>query len=231
MKNKLSIGLLAVFITALILYGLDASAAPKKKMNFPTKNSATYELIQTEKYGLLGSIEIEGEINEKTASVVTQAFTEFKRREVKEVIFQINSEGGSFGYGVDIINDILDARIEHKMTVVMSVDKRQLCASMCTSIFATGSIRMAAPDSVWVFHSPAIGEEDLKRLSADDREKVKQVIEHAREIMMMTYETADKDFANNVLKPYIMGQKKELVLSAWQIIDYSPWWFDVMIEI
>lgn len=199
---------------------------------FPTENKTTFGEEQSKKFGTLGTIDLIGEINSGSALTVSKAFSKFKTDNVKEVIFHLNSPGGDLSSGTKIANSILNAQINDKINVIVYVDHKELCASMCTGVFAVGSVRMAAPDSIWVFHSPKLHDPESHKDDKDFAERETASVANARETLMIMYKSADPEFAEKTLKPYIMGtaEKTDLILTGAQIIDYSAWWFDVMLD-
>jgi len=171
----------------------------------------------------IGIIDIIGEIDDNSADIVHKGFHHFKTAGISYVIIHLNSLGGKITDGTFIINDILDAE-EHGVTVVTYVDHKDYCASMCTGIFAVGSDRMAAPDTIWIFHAP------YAKLTSDEEndpqimKEVQEATKEAEEYMLSIYSKADPEWTENVLKDHITQPGNDLIITGADIIAQHTKW-------
>ena len=190
------------------------------------KSTTTYNTDN----GVAG-IEIIGDINHHTANVVKEAFSKFDGN-YKTVVIHLNSDGGDVDAGADIIEQMLIAEDKYGMTVSTYVDHREVCASMCTAIYATGNFKVAAWDSRWVFHSPFIVSQDpSKKLTPTEQKAVDEELESSRQLLMAAYERVDPKWADKVLKPFVYSPDRALRVTGAQIVDNgSPWWIDYVLE-
>ena len=185
-------------------------------------------------HGIAG-IEIIGDITPHTADVVREAFQVFEKGHYSKVVIHLNSDGGDVPAGADIIQEMLTAEDKYGMTVSTYVDHREVCASMCTAIYATGNFRVAAWDSRWVFHSPFLvfknEKEENSPKTAQEQKELDEEVDSCRRLLMAAYERVDPKWADEVLKPYIYSKDKALRLTGAQIVDNgSPWWIDYVLE-
>ena len=121
------------------------------KLYLYPQNAYSYKVV-----GDTGEIFISGEINFKSEQTVEHAFAEFDEKNITKVVIHLNSPGGDVDLGMQIGSIMTNAE-DAGMSVTTEVDHYSWCASMCTNIFAMGSIRATTGDSVWVFHSPYHG--------------------------------------------------------------------------
>lgn len=181
-----------------------------------------------------GNIEIQGEINRQASDVTAAAFKDFKKNHIKSVIIHLNSLGGDVDEGVKISTEMLRAEKEG-ITVGAYVDHKEVCASMCTAIFATAQWRATAPDTLWVFHSPMIELTDAEQIQYKSDPKFRREVDKDRDItrkvMLDMYGFADEDWAKHELKKYIYSDDETgLVLTGGQIMDHSVWFVSYYLE-
>jgi ATP-dependent protease ClpP protease subunit len=178
----------------------------------------------------VGAIYLTGEINKNAAQTVQTAFKTFKKDKVTKVILHLNSPGGDLGSGSKIILEIMNAQMKDKIAVITYVGEKELCASMCTGIFAIGAVREASPKSIWIFHSPYVKNEDD---ADEERQKaITETIATAREALMAMYKIADPVFALTILKPYVYGyaSEKELILTGEEITELSDHYINILVD-
>lgn len=177
-----------------------------------------------------GIIDIQGTITRSTAAMVHEAFEKFSEAGIKSVVIHLNSLGGEVPSGAGIALDMKQAE-EAGIKVGTYVDHKEICASMCTGIFAVGSWRAAAPDSVWVFHSPYF---HLTVSQTFNPVLIKELVKGkdlSRKALMAMYSLADPVWAKSELSKYVYDDHgKQLILSGAQIMDHSVWFIDHYIE-
>ena len=177
----------------------------------------------------IGFIDIVGEIDDNTATVVHRGFIEFKKNNIKQVMIHLHSLGGRFTPGSEIVTDMQQAEKEG-VNVVTFVDHGNYCASMCTGIFAAGSDRMAAEDTLWVFHAPyfKLTEEQMK----DPRvqKELKDIVQQTTQYMLDLYSSADPEWTEKTLKEHITTPDDDLILSGKEIMQQSQSWILMKIE-
>lgn len=186
---------------------------------FPKDSTFDFTETNTDK-GFIGEITIVGEINKDTAEKFHYTIEKFRKDKVEKVIIHLNSPGGTVEAGYQIIKDMIKYQTEDKKNIMTYVGEKELCASMCTGIYAIGSYRVAAANSVWVFHSPYI---KGKAESQEEQNKQDAIIEASRNALMAVYRVADANFANTILKPYVYGTAKtqNLILNGFTINELS----------
>ena len=203
MINRIFLAL-CVFLLILkpVLAGTVAIPLPHHEVN--------YEIVKDK-----GLLEIYGRIDSDTAITTHEAFVDFKKEHVTVVVVHLNSLGGSLGAGAMVIEDMIDAR-NSGIHVITIVDHREICASMCTGIFAIGEVRMAAPDTFWVFHAPYLADKSL----INDPEYV-GAQQSAVKYLTSLYMLADPKWTTEVLVNHITEQKTDLILSGADIAKQS----------
>lgn len=196
---------------------------------FPTTNSVEFTTKKVDGYGTLGVITLEGEINRAASEKVQEAFGKFKADDVRKVIFHLNSPGGDIVSGKKIISEMISAEIYNKVVIITYVGADQLCASMCTGVYAIGTFREASPKSYWVFHSPYV---KTATKSVEEQIAVDESIELTRSALMVMYNLADKEFAETYLKPYVYktAKDKELVVTGEIIKTISKSYINVLVD-
>lgn len=91
------------------------------------------------------------EVELPMARRIEEAF-EKMRGQVKRFVLVLNSPGGSLHEGGEVIKVL--SRIKRSHELQTFVGPRQNCLSMCVPIYLQGQVRLAAPDSRWMFHEP-----------------------------------------------------------------------------
>jgi len=169
----------------------------------------------------VGIINIQGMIDTDTAEQTKQAFELFKNSNIKNVIIHLHSLGGQVSSGMEVIN-LMIAAGKFNIRVVTMVDHGEYCASMCTAIFAAGVSRIAAADTIWMFHSPAV------KLSEEDKgdpgkvAEAKESVRISRLYMLSVYRYADPKFTEEVLDAYVNDDSgKTLILFGGEIIKHT----------
>lgn len=173
----------------------------------------------------VGIINLQGEITEDSADKVKEAFINFHDNHITEVLIHLHSLGGNLRAGGEIVDQIIDAR-QHKTRIIMLVDHGEYCASMCTGVYAMGSSRIVAADSIWAFHAPYIKLTDEEKNDPVKRKEIEDSIKAAKKYMLELYAIADKNWTNKVLKKYVMTESNgSLILSGQDILEQSETWF------
>ena len=83
---------------------------------------------------------------------IYEAF-EKSRDKSNEIVINLHSPGGSLREGREVISVIEYMKKSH--TVYTYVGARRSCLSMCVPIYLHGDVRIAAPNSKWMFHEPS----------------------------------------------------------------------------
>ncbi len=174
--------------------------------------------------GDVGIIVLEGEINHDSAAVVFQAYEKFKKIGVNVVIIRLHSMGGSLSAGKRII-DSMDYMKNLNVPVLTFVDYENYCASVCTVIFANGTSRIGALNSIWLFHSPYVKEGENNY----SKEEISNAVTSARQFLMSIYLKADPKWSEKVLRPAIETANKNTIFVGLQIADQSETWFTHLI--
>lgn len=173
----------------------------------------------------VGIINLQGEIDADSADVVKQAFENFHENKITEVLIHLHSLGGKLNAGGQIIDEIIDAR-KHKVRVIMLVDHGEYCASMCTGIYAVGSSRIVATDTIWGFHAPFIKMTEEEENDPVKKKAIEEDIKQAKKYMLSVYSYADKKWTEKVLKKYVTDPANgSLILSGEDILEQSETWF------
>lgn len=168
-----------------------------------------------------GIIQIQGKIDDSTVANVHNAFVYYKAHNIKVVGIHLNSLGGRVDAGSKVSLEMIDAQ-ENGVLVGTMVGHQEICASMCTAVFAMGKIRMAANDSVFVFHSPYCTLTFMQWLNPWMHAITDDSRNSARETMMAMYASADPIWTDSTLKSYIYDDsEKELVLTGLGITKQS----------
>lgn len=168
-----------------------------------------------------GIINLQGEINDDSAAQTQAAFDYFAKNHIRNIIIHLHSLGGSVKSGYNIIELMVDAR-HHNINVVTLVDHKEYCASMCTAIFAEGESRIAAPDTIWLFHSPFIKLTDEELGDPVKVAEAKEAIKLSRRLMMRAYYSADPAFAKNILDSVVNDDSgKPLMLFGADLIVHT----------
>ncbi len=114
-------------------------------------------------------LEWTGEVAHPMAERIRTAFSE-NRQTANRFVLVLNSQGGALLEGSRVIQIMQTMQRTHTVdTVVKSYEQ---CASMCVPIFLAGDVRLAAPNSRWLFHEVRLadaidGEE--RPLAPDDQ--------------------------------------------------------------
>lgn len=212
------------------IFSLSTSSFATETITFKKPENVQKYDISDEDNIVGGNIELQGDITDKSADMVHEAMTVFKQKGVKSIIIHLNSLGGDVPAGARIVIDMLEAKNDGAR-VGAYVDHKEVCASMCTGIFAAAGWRAAAPDTLWVFHSPYCDLTPEQKADPETMKEVKEVRKMAREALMSMYKMADPVWAKKELKKYIYNNDgKELVLTGGQILDHSIWFIDYYIE-
>jgi membrane-bound ClpP family serine protease len=207
-------------ITAILFSANAAFAAPQIIHVKRPPNVHTYK-IEYLSGGAFGTIDLQGKIDDSAAAKIDEAFADFKAHNVKIVDIHLNSPGGQITSGSRIALDILNAESDG-ILVSAHVDHQELCASMCTGIFAVAQVRSTAPDTIWVFHSPYVVLTDAQKADPAIIEFVKKDQEESREALFEMYKLADPVWAEKELRKYVWDDKEsELILSGAQISKHS----------
>ena len=90
-----------------------------------------------------------GDIDPPMANAFNAAFNEWKDHK-ERIIIDLHSPGGSVDEGERVIEVINKIKKTH--SVQTFVGSGNECLSMCVPIYMQGSLRVAATDSVWMFH-------------------------------------------------------------------------------
>ena len=168
-----------------------------------------------------GIINLQGEINDDSEKQTQAAFAYFNENHIRNVIIHLHSLGGSVKSGYDIIT-IMTYAEKHNINVITLVDHKEYCASMCTAIFAAGINRIAARDTVWIFHSPYIKLSDGELRDPIQVVEAQLAIKLARKLMLRVYYSADPTFTKTVLEPVINDNSdKPLILYGYELIDHT----------
>jgi len=168
-----------------------------------------------------GIINIQGTIDEDSATQTDNAFIFFKLHNIHNVIIHLHSLGGSVKAGIKIIDD-MNAAKDLKVDVITMVDHKEYCASMCTAIFAAGSSRIAAADTIWMFHSPFVKLTDEEKNDPMIVLAAKLQTATARRIMLAVYRSADPMFTDTVLVKYVNDDTgKQLILYGSDLIKHT----------
>jgi ATP-dependent protease ClpP protease subunit len=208
-------------ITVLVLFSfLLVPFTAKSETIYQPDHVAKFRIEKDE-----GIINLQGEIDSDSADQVKQAFIYFHENNITHVLIHLHSLGGKLSAGSDIISDVLTAR-KNKIWVAMLVDHGEYCASMCTGVFAVGSSRMAAADTIWMFHAPFAKMTEEQQNDPVKRKEIEDTVKAARSYMLVVYASADAKWTKNVLKKYIMSEKgDQLILSGQDILEQSTTWF------
>lgn len=207
MKPSLKIKLFSLFASVLILFPVASYATGLHEIT----HSTSYRIE-----GDVGILLISGEINAETSLTAHTAFSSFYQANVKSIIIHINSLGGMYGRGKLVIQD-MDSAKQYGIKVITFVDHQEQCASMCTGIFANGQTRIAAEDSVWVFHAPYVnqGSETTSQMVIDS------AIKEAQAYMLNLYTYADPQWTKEVLSSHVLTPKDDLILTGKDILEQS----------
>jgi ATP-dependent protease ClpP protease subunit len=164
----------------------------------------------------VGIIDIIGEIDGDTLATVNRGFAHFKQAHVIQIIIHINSLGGKLDAGYGIIQDMQEAE-KTGLDVAVYVDHGEVCASMCTGIFANASTRMAAPDTLWIFHSPYVvltpAEQTPENIAA-----AHDIVVESRKQMIRWYYAVDPDWTKHELMEHINTPNDPLVITGSHIL-------------
>lgn len=199
------------FLLSFLIFLLFVSPAFADKVLIKQPEQRVNYTIDKDK----GILELIGTIDEKSSEGTHNAFAAFKTNHVKIIIVHLHSLGGELNSGTQIIQEIINAR-NNNIHVITFVDHKEYCASMCTGIFASGEIRMSAPDTLWVFHAPFFADESLRN---DPR--YTKVWEASVEYLLSVYMLADPNWTKNVLADHIKTPGADLVLTGADIAKQS----------
>ena len=83
------------------------------------------------------------------ADALRTAFDKWKD-EKERIVIDLHSPGGSVDEGERVINLFKEIKKSH--SVQTFVGSKNECLSMCVPMYLEGSLRVAAADSVWMFH-------------------------------------------------------------------------------
>lgn len=173
-----------------------------------------------------GIINLQGEINEDSLNQSKLAFNTFAQNNIKNIIIHLHSLGGSVKWGYEIMM-LMDTAKEQKINVVTLVDHKEYCGSMCTAIFADGSSRVAAADTVWLFHSPFIKLTDEELQDPVKVAESKEALRLSRRLMLRVYYNADPKFTTTVLETVINDDSgKVMILFGGEIIEHTSTFID-----
>ena len=168
-----------------------------------------------------GIINLQGEINEDSFTQAKAAFEYFAENHIRNIIIHLHSLGGTVKSGSEIMM-LMDAAKKQKINIVTFVDHKEYCGSTCTIIFADGSSRVAAPDTVWLFHSPFIKLTDEELGDPIKVAEAKEEIRISRRIILRAYYYADLEFTKTVLESVVNDDSgKVLILYGKEIIDHT----------
>jgi ATP-dependent protease ClpP protease subunit len=188
-------------VILLCLLTISLTAVPSISLHATTiyqpDHIAKFRIEQDE-----GIINLQGMIDDDSAAVTQQAFDFFAKNHIRNVIIHLHSLGGKIKAGDVIIALMLNAE-HHHIVVATLVDHGDYCASMATAIFAAGSSRLAADDSIWMFHSPFIPLSDEQKANPDIVAQANEFIKQDRIYMLKIYALADKRFTKDVLEEYV----------------------------
>ena len=91
----------------------------------------------------------DGSIDYPMAKDFSQAYKGLNS-DILQIIIELNSPGGSVEEGRRVIDIIKEMNQSYKVWTYVGPEKE--CLSMCVPIYIQGRVRIAAPDSIWLFH-------------------------------------------------------------------------------
>lgn len=176
----------------------------------------------------VGIFNISGTIDQDTADASHKAFGHFVDANVAQIVVHLNSYGGQLSAGKSIMKDIQDAE-RLGIEVISLVDHEEVCASMCTGIFAVADSRMAAFDTVWIFHSPYVKLSDRDKKDPFEVKRAHDTIEEARVLMLEIYKQADPVWTKKELTEHVNTPNNPLIVTGADILNRSPTWINVVV--
>lgn len=172
--------------------------------------------LSQEKQAPVGMLEFQAVISKSSYDEFVAAFDTLLKSNVKTIIISLNSPGGNFKYGMDMISVILEYQMSGGR-IIMLVTDDAICMSMCTAVFSVGDQRYTGKEAEWMFHSPRIGEESS---SLTKNLPVETILDSVREHMTAIYKSADPKFAKDVLE-YLYSDK-ELRITGEELAKSYP---------
>lgn len=140
----------------------------------------------------------------------------------KTIIMDLNTSGGSTSAALKIQTTMLQLR-DKDFIVVAYVNKKSICMSACTMIFATAEKRITHSNTMWLFHSPWVFRPtfDIEKsdFSEEGKKYIRTQLTQSRELMYYSYVLADPDFANWLWTNYISKHNSNYKLTGKQLFE------------
>ena len=163
------------------------------------------------------NIKIFGKINEATTELVLKKVETLKKRKnIKEIVIYIDSDGGC----VDNTNKIRDALLPYKdviTTVALNV-----CSSNAISIFLLGSKRYTMPNCIFLFHRPFYMQDSFAKENEHItipflNERLKLLREDEKNLKEIYRESG---FPNHFTK-YLFSINKDIIVKIDDLLDWK----------